>query len=123
MTYLHQPPTDANLAVLEEGQHPCQLRLILEELLAHQLSMYRLRQSIRRHSAPAIQTLGPSHDRILEQLPFKPTGAQTRVLQETHQDLSQPVPMLRLVQGDVGSGKTLVAALAAADKDAEAGWA
>lgn len=114
LLYLHNPPTDADLTQLENGQHPCQLRLILEELLAHQLSMHRLRQKIQTEAAPAIKFMGPSQKAIVESLPFTPTDAQQRVVQEIQADLIQPYPMLRLVQGDVGSGKTLVAAMTAA---------
>lgn len=114
LQYLHQPPTETNLEQLEAGQHPCQRRLILEELLAHQLSMHRARLKVKQEAAAQIQFMGPSQQRIIESLPFTPTDAQTRVVEEIQFDLNQPHPMLRLVQGDVGSGKTLVAALTAA---------
>lgn len=114
LQYLHQPPADANLAQLETGQHPCQQRLILEELLAHQLSMHRARLKIKQEKAAQIQFMGASQQQIVDSLPFTPTAAQARVIEEIQFDLSQPHPMLRLVQGDVGSGKTLVAALTAA---------
>lgn len=114
LQYLHQPPTEANLAQLEAGQHPCQRRLILEELLAHQLSMHRARLRVKQERAPHIQFMGPSQQKIIDGLPFTPTDAQKRVVEEIQFDLNQPHPMLRLVQGDVGSGKTLVAALTAA---------
>lgn len=114
LKYLHHPPPEANLELMVNGQHPCQRRLILEELLAHQLSMHRLRQKIQTEKAPAIRFMGPSQQAILDALPFKPTDAQARVVQEIQADLMQSYPMLRLVQGDVGSGKTLVAAMAAA---------
>lgn len=114
LQYLHQPPTEANLEQLEAGQHPCQRRLILEELLAHQLSMHRARLKVKQEAAAQIQFMGPSQQKIIESLPFTPTDAQKRVVEEIQFDLNQPHPMLRLVQGDVGSGKTLVAALAAA---------
>lgn len=119
--YLHQPPPDADLARLENAQHPAQLRLILEELLAHQLSMLRMREKIRKNTAPAIRFMGPTQQALLGSLPFTPTGAQQRVTQEILGDLTLPHPMLRLVQGDVGSGKTLVAALATAPVIDE-GW-
>jgi ATP-dependent DNA helicase RecG len=112
--YLHQPPAEANLEQLEAGEHPCQRRLILEELLAHQLSMHRARLTVKREKAAQIQFMGPSQQLIIDSLPFIPTDAQKRVVEEIQFDLNQPHPMLRLVQGDVGSGKTLVAALAAA---------
>ncbi|MFQ3170492.1 MAG: ATP-dependent DNA helicase RecG [Oleispira sp.] len=114
LQYLHQPPIEANLEQLEAGQHPCQRRLILEELLAHQLSMHRARLKVKCEHAAHIQFMGPSQRRIIEALPFTLTAAQRRVVEEIQFDLSQPHPMLRLVQGDVGSGKTLVAALTAA---------
>ncbi|MEH6450035.1 MAG: ATP-dependent DNA helicase RecG [Oleispira sp.] len=114
LQYLHQPPTEANLEQLEAGQHPCQRRLILEELLAHQLSMHRARLKVKQEKAGQIQFMGPSQQQIIDSLPFIPTDAQKRVVEEIQFDLSQPHPMLRLVQGDVGSGKTLVAALTAA---------
>jgi ATP-dependent DNA helicase RecG len=114
LQYLHQPPTEANLEQLEAGQHPCQRRLILEELLAHQLSMHRARLKAKQENAAQIQFMGPSQQAIMGSLPFTPTDAQTRVVEEIQFDLNQPHPMLRLVQGDVGSGKTLVAALTAA---------
>jgi ATP-dependent DNA helicase RecG len=114
LQYLHQPPAEANLEQLEAGQHPCQRRLILEELLAHQLSMHRARLKVKQEKAAQIQFMGPSQQLIIDSLPFIPTDAQKRVVEEIQFDLNQPHPMLRLVQGDVGSGKTLVAALAAA---------
>lgn len=114
LQYLHQPPADANLVQLEAGDHPCQRRLILEELLAHQLSMHRARLKVKQENAAQIHFMGPSQQQIIDSLPFTPTDAQKRVSEEIQFDLNQPHPMLRLVQGDVGSGKTLVAALAAA---------
>ncbi|TWD32667.1 ATP-dependent DNA helicase RecG [Pantoea sp. SJZ147] len=110
---LHRPPPDVKLSELESGQHPAQRRLILEELLAHNLSMLAVRAGAQRHYAlpmPARHTLS---DRLLAALPFSPTAAQKRVVAEIEKDLAHDYPMLRLVQGDVGSGKTLVAALAA----------
>ena len=109
---LHQPPTDVALADLESGRHPAQRRLAFEELLAHQISLRRLREQTRRQAAPPLAGSGLSQ-RFLERLPFQLTGAQQRVLQEINIDLAQPRPMLRLLQGDVGSGKTVVAAAAA----------
>ncbi|MBQ0723796.1 MAG: DEAD/DEAH box helicase, partial [Cycloclasticus sp.] len=114
LQYLHQPPTEANLEQLDAGQHPCQKRLILEELLAHQLSMHRARLRVKQEKAVQLQFMGPSQQHIIDSLPFIPTDAQKRVVEEIQFDLNQPHPMLRLVQGDVGSGKTLVAALSAA---------
>ncbi len=110
---LHRPPPDTILQDLDSGSHPAQRRLIMEELLAHNLSMLALRAGAQRHHAqpiPASQTLS---SQLLAALPFKPTAAQARVVQEIEADLACDHPMMRLVQGDVGSGKTLVAALAA----------
>jgi ATP-dependent DNA helicase RecG len=111
--YLHRPPPDADLDELAEGAHWAQRRLAFEELLTHQLSLQRLRESVRAQQAPS---LPPAHElprRFLRNLGFTPTGAQSRVGAEIAYDLAQDEPMLRLVQGDVGAGKTVVAALAA----------
>lgn len=113
LRYIHRPPPDAALTLLEEGKHPAQQRLILEELIAQQLSMYKLRSQGQQQQAVALAAPAPLLQQFLAQLPFSPTGAQQRVVQDIQQDLAKPLPMLRLVQGDVGSGKTLVAALAA----------
>lgn len=110
---LHQPPADVNLQQLAEGVHPFQQRLAFEELLAHQLSMLQFRQRIRRQRAPTLQRDNRLSERFLQQLAFELTAAQARVDGEIATDLARPEPMLRLVQGDVGSGKTVVAALAA----------
>jgi ATP-dependent DNA helicase RecG len=109
---LHQPPAETSVAELESGRHPARQRLAFEELLAHQLSLRRLRERTRRQAAPPLAGSGLSQ-RFLERLPFTLTGAQQRVLAEIADDLAQPRPMLRLLQGDVGSGKTVVAAAAA----------
>lgn len=111
--YLHHPPPDANAQLLAEGKHWAQKRLIFEELLSHQLSLQRLREQIRSQSAIAVAHSTKLVSAYLKQLPFSPTQAQQRVVQEVTYDLSMPLPMLRLVQGDVGAGKTVVAALAA----------
>ena len=113
LLYVHRPPPDADLNRLMSGTHPAQRRLAFEELLAQHLSLKRLRMSVRRHAAPALNGDGALRERFLAQLPFAPTRAQQRVSAEVVRDLAQAVPMLRLVQGDVGSGKTVVAALAA----------
>ena len=113
LRFLHQPPPEASLAQLEAGTHPAQARLALEELTAHQLSLLQLRASVVRHAAPPLFDGQGLTERLLENLPFAPTGAQARVATEIRADLAKDSPMLRLVQGDVGSGKTLVAALAA----------
>ena len=110
---LHNPPTGADLDQFSLGIHPTQQRLAFEELLAHHLSLRQLRAAIQHHRAPALPERGKLSKQFLAQLPFSLTGAQQRVVAEIRQDLAAPVPMLRLVQGDVGSGKTVVAALAA----------
>ncbi|SFA90073.1 ATP-dependent DNA helicase RecG [Azotobacter beijerinckii] len=111
--YLHRPPPDADLAELAEGRHWSQHRLAFEELLTHQLSLQRLRESIRAQHAPRLPRAQRLPVQFLANLGFAPTGAQRRVGAEIAHDLSQAEPMLRLVQGDVGAGKTVVAALAA----------
>ncbi len=111
--YLHRPPPDASLQLLELGQHPAQQRLIFEELVAQQLSMLQVRSLSRTQAARPIPPDLQLTPQLLASLPSSPTGAQQRVLQQIQQDLARTEPMLRLVQGDVGSGKTLVAALAA----------
>jgi ATP-dependent DNA helicase RecG len=113
LQYLHSPPPDASMELLREGKHPAQLRLALEELVAHNLSLHRLRERQQRDGAPALPSRKQELGNFLASLPFTPTDAQQRVLAEISADLAKPVPMLRLVQGDVGSGKTLVAAGAA----------
>lgn len=111
--YLHHPPPDADLAQLRAGNHPAQLRLALEELVAHNLSLQQLRQKAKGYGAPILPPAPALQKRFLAALVFKPTSAQQRVSEEISVDLQHPEPMLRLVQGDVGSGKTLVAACAA----------
>jgi ATP-dependent DNA helicase RecG len=112
LTYLHQPPTDADLASLLSGRHPCQQRLAFEELLGHYLSLRNLRALARRQDAVAL-TKGTRRVReFVDRLPFALTAAQKRVIEEISDDLRLAHPMMRLVQGDVGSGKTVVAATA-----------
>jgi len=113
LALIHRPPPDISTQQLENGKHPAQLRLIKEELLAHNLSMLQLRQSADRHHAVSLIVDESLNQQFLDTLPFKPTNAQARVVKELRQDLAKNLPMMRLVQGDVGSGKTLVAALAA----------
>jgi len=113
LLFVHTPPPDADLAALAAATHPAQQRLAFEELLTHHLSLKRLRAQLRRHGAIALRGDGALRRQFLEGLPFTPTRAQQRVAAEIARDLGRAVPMLRLVQGDVGSGKTLVAALAA----------
>ncbi|MCR6686348.1 ATP-dependent DNA helicase RecG [Pseudoxanthomonas sp.] len=111
---LHRPPPDADLAALAAGTHPAQRRLALEELLAHHLSLRRQRLAQQRLRARALDGPGALARRLTASLPFALTGAQQRVFEQVRIDLARPSPMQRLVQGDVGSGKTVVAALAAA---------
>lgn len=113
LRYLHQPPADADQNMMLEGKHPAQRRLAFEELLAHNLSLQKVRLKTREQGAPALPLHHTLITPFLAGLPFTPTGAQQRVAAEVAQDMAQPFPMLRLVQGDVGSGKTIVAALAA----------
>ena len=113
LALIHRPPPDTSVIQLEEGKHPAQLRLIKEELLAHNLSMLKLRQSSDVHKSVSLKKKEALSGKFLASLPFSPTNAQTRVVKEIRKDLTQAQPMMRLVQGDVGSGKTLVAALAA----------
>jgi len=110
---LHRPPPDIQLTDLEKGHHPAQRRLIMEELLAHNLSMLAVRAGTQSYKAMPLHHDDSLKNQFLASLPFSPTGAQQRVVAEIEQDLAKSYPMMRLVQGDVGSGKTLVAALAA----------
>jgi ATP-dependent DNA helicase RecG len=113
LLYVHTPPPDADLGALALGMHPAQRRLVFEELLTHHLSLKRLRAQLRSHAAPPLHGDGALRRRFRAELAFTPTHAQERVSAEIARDLGKPLPMLRLVQGDVGSGKTLVAAQAA----------
>ena len=114
--YLHAPPVEADQEALLDGVHPCQQRLIFEELLSHHMSLQELRTSIRNKRSPAMANTPQCttlKNAFTSSLPFQLTGAQQRVSEEIANDLENPYAMLRLVQGDVGSGKTIVAALAA----------
>jgi ATP-dependent DNA helicase RecG len=113
LAYVHRPPTDAPVDLLLERRHPAQRRLAFEELLAHQLSLKLLRQRIQSNPGWALAADDTLKSKLLAALPFALTAAQRRALLEIERDLGFPQPMLRLVQGDVGCGKTLVAALAA----------
>ncbi|GLP99985.1 ATP-dependent DNA helicase RecG [Methylophaga thalassica] len=115
LKFVHQPPPDAPVQQLIDRQHPAQKRLAYEELLAQQLTMKKLRQQTQHHRAPALNPDPAQREALLNQLPFPLTKAQQRVLTEIEADMTKPFPMQRLVQGDVGSGKTVVAALAAID--------
>jgi ATP-dependent DNA helicase RecG len=111
LNHLHRPPPDADLASLESGRHPSRLRLVFEELLAHYLSLSNLRQLAQRESALPLSGGGEAARKFVDRLPFRLTAAQSRVIGEIANDLERPHPMMRLVQGDVGSGKTIVAAV------------
>ena len=110
--YLHRPPPDADLGQLQEGQHPCQQRLAFEELLAHYLSLRSLRALAETENAPTLTGGAERVAAFIDDLPFELTGAQARVVDDILSDLARPHPMMRLIQGDVGSGKTVVAAIA-----------
>jgi ATP-dependent DNA helicase RecG len=113
LRYVHRPPTDAPVDLLLSGRHPAQRRLAFEELLAHQLSLKLLRQRIQSDPGWPLQAKGTLKASLLAALPFRLTKGQERAVNEIEADLKRGKPMLRLVQGDVGCGKTLVAALAA----------
>lgn len=113
LLFLHAPPPGTSVELLREGRHPAQLRLALEELVAHNLSLFLLREEHQSQGAPSLAQNTNAQTAFLQGMPFTATGAQLRVIEEISKDLSKSYPMLRLVQGDVGSGKTLVAAAAA----------
>ncbi|MGD9153261.1 MAG: ATP-dependent DNA helicase RecG [Gammaproteobacteria bacterium] len=113
LLYIHNPPTNADIKLLENKKHHYQQRLIFEELLAHHLSLRNLRKKIRYHQAVTLPISEKIINKFIAQLPFKLTNAQRKVIAEIKDDLNKSSPMLRLLQGDVGSGKTVVAAYAA----------
>jgi ATP-dependent DNA helicase RecG len=113
LAFIHRPPAGADVAALVERRHPAQQRLALEELLAHNLSMQQLHRRQRAFQSPQLTRASKLEPDFLRRLPFSLTGAQQRVVDEIQSDLARSHPMQRLVQGDVGSGKTVVAALAA----------
>lgn len=113
LTYIHRPPPDADIELLIQKQHPAQKRLAFEELLAHHLSLRVRREKIKENTAPRFDVDNKKYLEFLKQLSFKLTSAQDRVIKEIFLDISQAHPMLRLIQGDVGSGKTVVAAITA----------
>ena len=124
LLFLHHPAPDVSLSQLEDHSHPAWQRLKMEELLAQQLSQLQSRRARDLLRAPTLVCHAkemPLHSRLLATLPFQLTAAQERVCDEIAADLNRPVPMHRLLQGDVGSGKTVVAALAAA-RCIDAGW-
>ncbi len=110
---IHRPPASANLSALMERRHPAFVRLAFEELTAHQVSLRRLRLLQQTYTAPQLTGAGQLCPQLRAVLPFQLTAAQERVVAEISADLATPRPMRRLLQGDVGSGKTIVAALAA----------
>jgi ATP-dependent DNA helicase RecG len=114
LIYMHRPPREARLDELAAGRHPAQRRLAFEELLAHHLSLKVLKRSVQRGAALPLPDTARLAERLLAALPFRLTGAQTRALAEVDADLRAGRPMVRLLQGDVGCGKTVVAAAAAA---------
>lgn len=121
LSTVHRPPPDVALGALLAGRHPAQQRLAFEELAAHHLSLLRLRERSARQPAPAIRVAGRLLQGLRDSLPFALTGAQERVIGDLQRDMARDHPMLRLVQGDVGSGKTLVA-VAACLNAVEAGY-
>ncbi len=110
---LHNPAPDTNVSEFLSGQHPAQKRLIFEEMMAHHISLRKLREQAKQLPGIAIGKGDTLYQKLLKQLPFTLTNAQQRVIKELREDMQQSYPMSRLVQGDVGSGKTLVAAAAA----------
>jgi ATP-dependent DNA helicase RecG len=121
LEYIHHPPVNANMLQLAQGSHPAQQRLIFEELVAHQISLLTRRAFIQQVEAPSFAPSKTYAKQLLASLAFEMTGAQKRVSREIVQDLKSNTPMLRLVQGDVGAGKTLVAGVAACHA-LEEGW-
>jgi ATP-dependent DNA helicase RecG len=122
LAYLHEPPADVALASLEDRSHPAWQRLKAEELLAQQLSQLESKRGRESLRSPLLAAKpGGLHEQLLAALPFQLTAAQRRVGEEIARDLGRAIPMHRLLQGDVGSGKTVVAALAAAIA-IDAGW-
>jgi ATP-dependent DNA helicase RecG len=125
LLFLHQPPADVALATVEDHSHPAWQRLKFDELLAQQLSQGLAQAARARLAAPVLRDSSAAADglanRLLARLPFVLTNAQRRVVAEITGDIAKPHPMHRLLQGDVGSGKTVVAALAAAVA-MDAGW-
>ncbi|NDC68493.1 MAG: ATP-dependent DNA helicase RecG, partial [Betaproteobacteria bacterium] len=113
LIFIHQPPASAALALIEERSDPHCLRVICDELLAQQLGLQRARRRRATRAAPTMLAMTERLDEALSHLPFALTEAQSRVLREINADLQRPIPMHRLLQGDVGSGKTVIALLAA----------
>lgn len=112
LQFVHRPPPDADTETLAQSMHPAQRRLVFEELLAHQLSLKQLRGKARDFAAPVV-SVNTLREHLLHAFGFTLTNAQLRVIDEIDEDLTSGVPMLRLLQGDVGAGKTAVAAAVA----------
>ncbi|MEZ5471950.1 MAG: ATP-dependent DNA helicase RecG [Marinicella sp.] len=112
LLFVHLPPPDADVSKLLNQTHPAQQRLKIEEILAHFLAMHQARSAVERLYAEALPIKDTQRKKLLARLPFQLTDAQNRVVTEIHEDMARNHPMQRLVQGDVGSGKTVVAALA-----------
>jgi ATP-dependent DNA helicase RecG len=112
MLSLHSPQQQTDTELIASCRHPAQYRFIVEELTAHRLALLERRILIQRMNNPTIKTDGELHEKFIENLPFQLTMAQQRVMAELMQDFGRSQPMMRLLQGDVGSGKTVVAALA-----------
>jgi len=121
LNYVHRPPTNADLGLLSDGLHASQQRLAFEELLAQHLSLQKVRQQTRRYESYPLQSKVDLIEKFVVALPFEMTAAQSRVNNIILQDMSKNHPMMRLVQGDVGSGKTVVAAMACI-KSIESGY-
>ncbi|OPH39683.1 ATP-dependent DNA helicase RecG [Moraxella equi] len=128
LSAIHLPDPQADifsqtalLTGLKDRTHPACQRLIIEELTAHQLVFLYRKQNLHAHKAPFCERVSPLADRLVASLPFRPTNAQQRVVSEIVADLATSTPMLRLVQGDVGAGKTLVAGLSACHA-IDSGW-
>lgn len=113
INYVHRPPNNANVILLNQCLHHSQQRLVFEELLAHQLSLTMLRSRVKKSQAPVVTGEAKLINIFKQKLGFSLTNAQERVTAEILQDLQGATPMLRLIQGDVGSGKTVVAAITA----------
>ena len=113
ISFLHRPPPNADIEAIVAGEHPAQLRLAMEELIAHQISLLSRRARVHQKTTVSVTSEGKLAEAITKALPFSLTRAQNRVCSEILADLRQSIPMLRLLQGDVGSGKTLVAAMTA----------
>jgi len=112
LTFIHNPPTETNLELLSSCQHPAQRKLIKEELVAHILCSGMLKRETELRKSPLMNSTSTQEDIFLDLLGFKLTNAQLRVWDEIKQDFKKEIPMRRLLQGDVGSGKTVIAALA-----------